>query len=125
MNSFFFDLSADPIEPCVQRARGRVLLRSHSLEIVVGNCEYIKRHFPGTTSVIGKADGGLEWRPSIPEALVESQPELVHLIEDCVLDDFTTRPAFFDITARLAACKATSQALREVDLVELLSTGPA
>ena len=92
------------------------------LEIIIGNCAYIKRQFPGTMSVMSKANGGRGWRPRIPEAVAESQLDLVQLFRDCVLDDFNSRPSFLDITTRLETCKATSPALEEVDLVMHAST---
>ena len=79
------------------------------LEIVLGDCTYIKRHFRGQACVVSKANGGLGWRPPVPNELAVSQPDLAMLFGDCVLDDFHARPSFMEIYERLESCKATAE----------------
>ena len=75
------------------------------LEIVLGDCTYIKQYFQGQYGVVSKANGGLGWRPPVPNELAESQPDLAQLIADCVLDDFNERPSFVEICKQLESCK--------------------
>ena len=83
------------------------------LEIVLGDCTYIKKHFRGPTCVVSKANGGLGWRPPVPNELAVAQPDLARLYADCVLDDFNERPSFLDICARLDECEAQATELSE------------
>ena len=76
------------------------------LEIAVGDCTYIKKYFKGPNCVVSRANGGLGWRPPVPNELVVSQPDLTLLFADCVLDDFNERPSFVEICERLETCKA-------------------
>ena len=86
------------------------------LEVVLGDCTYIKRRFQGRSCYISKANGGQGWRPPVRETLEEAQPVLVQFFGDCVLDDFSKRPTFLAILDRLEECKATSEALGEIGL---------
>ena len=75
------------------------------LEIVLGDCTYIQKRFSGPNCVVSKANGGLGWRPPVPNKLAVSQPDVALLFADCVLDDFTERPSFVEICKRLESCK--------------------
>ena len=75
------------------------------LEIVLGDCTYIKQYYQGQYGVVSKANGGLGWRPPVPNELAVSQPELALLFEDCVLDNFKERSSFVEIYERLESCK--------------------
>ena len=81
------------------------------LEIALGDCTYIKKHFRGQSCVVTKEHGGLGWRPPVPNELVVSQPGLTMLFADCVLDDFNERPTFVEICERLETCKADDEEL--------------
>ena len=85
------------------------------LEIVLGDCTYIKRHFRGQACVVSKANGGLGWRPPVPNELAASQPDLAMLFGDCVEDDFNARPSFVEICERLENCKADNASDEELD----------
>ena len=78
------------------------------LEVVIGDCKYLKKYWKGQFCVVSVENGGRGWRPPVPESLAASQPELVSLFKDCVLDDFNERPSFLDINVRLASCKASA-----------------
>ena len=86
------------------------------LEVVLGDCTYIQRRFKGRGCYINKAEGGQEWRPPVPEALKEGQPVLVQLFGDCVLDNFSERPAFLEIVDRLEECRARAHMLNDEDM---------
>ncbi len=77
------------------------------LEIAIGDCTYIKMHFRGQACVVSKANGGLGWRPPVPNEIAVSQPYLALLFEDCVLDDCNERPSFVEVCARLEDCEDT------------------
>ena len=85
------------------------------LEIVLGDCTYIKKHFRGQACVVSTANGGLGWRPPVPNELVVSQPDLAMLFDDCVLDDFNKRPSFVEICERLETCKAINADDEDLD----------
>ncbi len=87
------------------------------LEVVLGDCKYIKDHFMGSWCVVSRTNGGMGWRPPIPSTLAKSQPDLVKLIHDCVLDDMNARPTFVDITARLEDCESSTNLLEEEALL--------
>ena len=81
------------------------------LEIALGDCAYIKKHFMGQSCVVSKDHGGLGWRPPVPNELAVSHPDLTLLLADCVLDDFDERPSFVEICERLETCKAGDEEL--------------
>ncbi len=86
------------------------------LEIAVGDCTYVKKHWGGGLHcVVSEANGGLGWRPPVPDELLVAQPSLALLYEDCVLDDFNERPSFMEILTRLESCEASAA---EYDPVE-------
>ena len=87
------------------------------LEIILGDCTYIKHRFRGSGCVVRQAKGGLGWRPPVPDVLAESQPDLVQLFRDCVLDDMNARPTFVDINTRLEACESSAALLEEEALL--------
>ena len=93
------------------------------LEIVLGDCTYIKKRFKGRSCYISKAEGGQGWRPPVPDALEETQSVLVQLIGDCVLDDFSERPAFLEIADRLEECRARAHVLDEDMLLAQVGDG--
>ena len=92
------------------------------LEVVLGDCTYIKKRFKGRSCYISKAKGGKGWRPPVPEALQEAQPVLVYLVGDCVLDDFSERPTFLEIVDRLEECRAQAHMLNDEDM-KILQVG--
>ena len=83
------------------------------LEIVLGDCTYIRKHYRGQYGVVSKANGGLGWRPPVPNELAVSQPNLALLFADCVLDDFTERPSFVEICSLLERCVTQTSELNE------------
>ena len=83
------------------------------LEIVLGDCTYIQKRFRGPNCVVSKANGGLGWRPPVPNELAVSQPDLALLFGDCVLDDFNERPSFVEICTLLERCVAQTSELNE------------
>ena len=92
------------------------------LEVVLGDCTYIKRHFRGQACVVSKANGGLGWRPPVPNELAVSQPGLALLFGDCVLDDFTERPSFVEICKRLESCGSWKSTVSDVSNNEVSDT---
>ena len=83
---------------------------------MLGDCTYIKQHFRGQACVVSKANGGLGWRPPVPNELAVRQPDLALLFADCVLDDFNERPSFVEICERLeTTCKADNAGDKEFD----------
>ena len=83
------------------------------LEIVLGDCTYIKRHFKGQACVVSKANGGLGWRPPVPNELAVSQPDVALLFADCVVNDFNERPSFVEICTILEGCVTQASELDE------------
>ena len=75
------------------------------LEIVLGDCTYVQKHFKGQYCVVSRAKGGLGWRPPVPYELTVSLPDVASLFADCVVDDFHERPSFVEVCERLWVCK--------------------
>ena len=83
------------------------------LEIVLGDCTYIKQYYQGQYGVVSKANGGLGWRPPVPDELAVSQPDVALLFADCVVNDFNERPSFVEICTILEGCLTQASELDE------------
>ena len=94
------------------------------LELVLGDCTHTKTHYAGLHCAISKMLGGQGWRPPVPDAVCASEPGLVAIIRDCVLDDMNARPSFRDIKMRFEACKNAAGELTEAMLHPAKVTAP-
>lgn len=74
------------------------------LEAVLGDAHYVQSQLcmvkPAAKARIAAASG---WRPAIPAGIREHYAVIVDLIHDCLLDSFSGRPSFVEITKRLSS----------------------
>ena len=92
------------------------------LEVILGDCKYIKYHFKGMSCVVSKAKGGLGWRPPVPDVLARcarnpssSSSSTTAFSTAKMLDPRSLQPSFRTSPARSPAPKfAVEQLLQDL-----------
>ena len=71
------------------------------LELLIGDCTYVKRKYRGMGCYIGKEEGGMGFRPPVPDEVLAAEPEVVAIYTDCVKASYNERPSFVEIAKRM------------------------